>query len=67
MGPREAQSAEEEPEMPPKKKEATTLTMAAPPVNQPTSSLENSMSVSVMPPALMSSPINMKKGTARSV
>ena len=67
MGPREAQSAEEEPEMPPKKKDATTLTMAAPPCIQPTSSLEKSIRVSVMPPALISSPIRMKKGTASRV
>ena len=67
MGPRDAQSAEEEPEMPPKKKEATTLTMAAPPLNQPTSSFEKSIRVSVIPPALISSPIRMKKGTASSV
>ena len=67
MGPKDAQSAEEEPEIPPKKKDATTFTMAAPPLNQPTSSLEKSISVSVMPPALISSPIRMKNGTARSV
>jgi len=67
MGPREAQSAEEDPEMPPKKKEATTLTMAAPPRIQPTSSFEKAIRVSVMPPALINSPIRMKKGTASSV
>ena len=62
MGPREAQSAEEDPEMPPKKKEATTLTMAAPPRIQPTSSFEKAIRVSVMPPALINSPDQDEEG-----
>ena len=63
----EAQSAEEEPEMPPKKTEATMLTIARPPRIQPTSSRERTISLSEMPPRDISSPIRMKKGTASSV
>ena len=50
IGPRAAMSALGEPEIPPKNMEASTLTMAAPPWNQPTSSSASRISLSPIPP-----------------
>ena len=62
--PREAVSAAAEPEMPPKKYEATILTWARPPRIQPTRELASAISLSDMPPDPINTPIVIKKGTA---
>ncbi len=63
--PKDAVSAEADPEMPPKKYEATILTMASPPVIQPTNESARSSSFSEMPPPIRT-PMVMKNGTAIS-
>ena len=64
MEPREAVSAEAEPEMPPKKYEATMFTMASPPRIHPTREFARAMSLSEMPPVPIRTPMVMKNGTA---
>ena len=60
----EAVSAAAEPEIPPKKYDATIFTMAMPPRIHPTQALARAMSFSEMPPEPMRQPITMKNGTA---
>ena len=62
--PSDAVSAAAEPEIPPKKYDATILTIAIPPVIQPTQASANAMSFSEIPPEPMNTPIVIKNGTA---
>ena len=64
--PREAVSAEAEPEMPPKKYEATIFTIAIPPRIQPTQAFASAISFSEIPPLPIKQPIVIKNGTAIS-
>jgi hypothetical protein len=59
-----AASAVEEPEMPAKKKESTTLIWASPPGQWPTMARERRISRSVMPPTFIRFAVRRKKGTA---
>ena len=62
--PNEAVSAEAEPEIPPKKYEATMLTIESPPRIQPTNELARAISFSEIPPDPIKTPIVIKNGTA---
>ena len=62
--PSEAVSAAADPEIPPKKYEATMLTIAIPPVIQPTQALAKAISFSDIPPLPIRHPIVIKNGTA---
>ena len=64
--PREAVSAEAEPEIPPKKYDATIFTIAIPPRIQPTQAFASAISFSEIPPLPIKQPIVIKKGTAIS-
>ena len=64
--PMDAVSEAEEPEMPPKSMLARTFTSPRPPRNRPTNRELNSIKRFVMPPAFISRPIRMKKGSAMS-
>jgi hypothetical protein len=64
MLPRDAVSAAADPDIPPKKNESTTLTIASPPRIQPTNAFARSMSFSEIPPEPISTPIVIKNGTA---
>ena len=59
-----AASAVEEPLMPAKKMESTTLICARPPGKWPTSEREKTISRSVMPPVFIRLAVSRKKGTA---
>ena len=59
-------SASAEPETPPNKVEASTLTWPKPPRKWPTSEEASEISLSEMPPRSMSSPAKMKSGIASS-
>ena len=67
MAPREAVSAVADPEIPPKKMEATIFTMARPPRIHPTRASASRISRSEIPPCAIISPERMKKGIARKV
>ena len=67
MGPREAQSAVAEPDTPPKSRLSQQLTIARPPLIQPTAASASLTSLSLMPPFAMISPARMKNGIARNV
>ena len=64
--PRDAVSAAADPEIPPKKYDATILTMAIPPVIQPTQALARAISFSEIPPVPIMQPMVIKNGTAIS-
>ncbi len=59
-----AASAVDDPEMPAKKIESTTLTCASPPGRWPTRSRESRTSRSVMPPTFIRLAVSRKNGTA---
>ena len=65
MEPTAAASAAAEPEIPAKNMALTTVTAARPPGSQPTRALARSMMRWLMPPASMSTPVYMNRGTAR--
>ncbi len=60
-----AASAVEEPEMPAKKIDSTTLICASPPGKCPTSARDSRTSRSVMPPTFIRLAVSRKNGTAR--
>ena len=59
-----AASAVDEPEMPAKKNESTTLICASPPGQWPTMVRERVINRSVMPPTFMRFAVRRKNGTA---
>ena len=59
-----AASAVDEPEMPAKKIDSTTLTCASPPGRWPTRSRDSRTSRSVMPPTFIRLAVSRKNGTA---
>ena len=59
-----AASAVDDPEMPAKKIESTTLTCARPPGRWPTRSRDSRTSRSVMPPTFIRLAVSRKNGTA---
>ena len=59
-----AASAVEEPEMPAKKIDSTTLICASPPGKCPTMVRDSSISRSVMPPTFIRFAVSRKNGTA---
>jgi hypothetical protein len=64
MPPMAAESAIDEPLIPPKNMLAITLTRARPPGRKPTSAWAKLISLLAIPPLLIISPTNIKKGTA---
>ncbi len=62
-----AASAVEEPEMPAKKIDSTTLIWARPPGQCPTMVRERRTSLSVMPPTFMRLAVRRKNGTAKRI
>ena len=60
----DAASAVDEPEMPAKKIDSTTLICARPPGKWPTSARDNRTSRSVMPPTFIRFAVSRKNGTA---